>query len=176
MGELYLYYSCMYLFTSIYYLPVYVLVVLLEGSSSNNWIVFWDRGLLDGYASLMSLQVSLAFLVQLGHVISCLEACLAGGWCVPLILPHARTWASSCTTMSTEGLLPVTPPVHLNTIHICVLIDAEKQLESNITPVQLLSGQHKFPCSGGEDTHCENYAIVPLIFLYLPYLLQDLLS
>ena len=101
----------------------------------------------------MSLQVPLAPLVQLGHVISCLEACLAGGWCVPLILPHARTWASSCTTTSTEGLLPVTPPVHLNTIHICVLIDAEKQLESNITPVQLLSGQHKFPCSGGEDTH-----------------------
>ena len=35
-----------------------------------------------------SLQVSLAFLVLLGHVTFCLEACLAGGWCVVFILPH----------------------------------------------------------------------------------------
>ena len=39
----------------------------------------------------LSLQVSLAFLVLLGHVTSCLEACLAGGWCVVSILPHSRT-------------------------------------------------------------------------------------
>ena len=36
------------------------------------------------------LQVFLAFLVQLGHVTSCLEACLAGGWYVIFILSHVQ--------------------------------------------------------------------------------------
>ena len=33
------------------------------------------------FFSALSLQVSLTFLMLLGHVTSCLEACLAGGWC-----------------------------------------------------------------------------------------------
>ena len=48
MGELYLYYSCMYLFTSIYCLPVYVLVVLLEGPSQGTEWSFEAEAFFDG--------------------------------------------------------------------------------------------------------------------------------
>ena len=73
-------------------------MLYLVGNGTELWFVIPRLRLVDDIIlscksfPALSLWVSLAFLVQPGHETSCLEACLAGGWCVVFFLPYSRIW------------------------------------------------------------------------------------